>query len=261
VPDRWLTKCVVCSHRAMVAFLVHLRGAFEGVWLGVLRDHHLAAVGQAHYDSERFYSQPSYNEQGLWDLEARAVEAHFPADARVVVNAAGGGREVLALLRAGYDVDGFECHRGLADAGAQLLARAGYPHRLHRIAPSSWPSTCHRYDAAVVGWGAYMLIPTRAQRIRFLRDSHDVLHPGSPLLLSFFTMTTNVERRLRTTARVGSIVGRVVRGRHVEFGDSVQPNYVHYFRRDDIESELNEGGFELLEYWVSGYGWVVGRRL
>jgi hypothetical protein len=44
----------------------------------------------------------------------------------------------------------------------------------------------------------------------------------------------------------------------VEIGDDLAPNYVHYFTRSEIASELSEAGFALQCYSPEPYGHAVG---
>ena len=44
-----------------------------------------------------------------------------------------------------------------------------------------------------------------------------------------------------------------------QVGDSLEPNFVHRFTRDEIASELAEGGFELKSFGVTPYGHALAR--
>ncbi len=43
-----------------------------------------------------------------------------------------------------------------------------------------------------------------------------------------------------------------------ETGDWLAPNYVHFFTRDEVASELSEGGFKIIRYGTDEYGHAVG---
>jgi hypothetical protein len=47
----------------------------------------------------------------------------------------------------------------------------------------------------------------------------------------------------------------------VEVGDSLVPNYVHYFTKAQLESEMTAAGFELVSFERVPYGHAVGRPL
>src|ERR1700729_3001993 len=74
-----------------------------GFWLGVLRQRDLDQVDTAYYERQAMYRDASYNRSGLLWWEREALEAHFSASGRLLVTAAGGGREILALRLMGYE--------------------------------------------------------------------------------------------------------------------------------------------------------------
>ncbi|NJO96415.1 MAG: hypothetical protein HC764_10650 [Pleurocapsa sp. CRU_1_2] len=47
-------------------------------------------------------------------------------------------------------------------------------------------------------------------------------------------------------------------GELIEPGDTLVPDYVHYFTKDEIEREFKEAGFELIMYSNDEYGHAVG---
>jgi hypothetical protein len=91
---------------------------------------------------------------------------------------------VIALRRAGYLADGFECSRPMVEAGNAALAVRGIDARLRWVPPSSVPDVERLYDASIVGWNGYTYISPRARRISFLRGLIKHLRPGAPILLS-----------------------------------------------------------------------------
>jgi hypothetical protein len=102
-----------------------------------------------------------------------------------------------------------------------------------------------------------MLIAGRAQRVAFLRET--ARRPvGAPVLVSFFVPERR-DVRLRTAARVAIPLRRLLRREPVTSGDSLVPNLVHFFTRDEIESELADGGLDLVDFGTEEYGWAVGR--
>lgn len=66
------------------------------------------------YQSWSIYRDSAYNESGFRDWEASAIAAYFPKSGRVLVPSCGGGREVLALARRGFEVVAFECEPSLS---------------------------------------------------------------------------------------------------------------------------------------------------
>lgn len=242
-----------------------LNGAFDGFWLGVLDPAALArldddfyAAGRDAFDGTAFdYTSGEHNLRGLYDWEAEAIERHFPAGGRVVITGAGAGREVIALLRQGFDAIGFEPNATLVKAGERLLQEHGHAGRLRQCPRDGFPAEATACDAVVVGWGSYMLIPARVRRVEFLRAARTVLPDGAPLLCSFFVRPD--DRYFVVVNRVAQPFRRLRQAPPTELGDSIGPNYMHYFTREEIASELAEAGFALVDFGAEPYGHAIAR--
>lgn len=241
-------------------FLARLSALFNGFWLGVMDREALDLIDETYYDSKPNYVDEAYNTSGLRDWEAQMIEDHFPRSGRVVVTATGGGREVVALLDLGYDVVGYEPNAQLVQAAKALLERRGHRDRIHRGERDAFPTDAGPCDAIVVGWGSYMLIPGRSQRVEFLRAARGSLPADGPILLSFFTRPPE-GGSFATIARVANVMRRLRRLPPVEVGDVLGPNYTHYFTRGEIGSELEAAGFRLVSYGDEPYGHAVGRAI
>lgn len=116
-------------------------GVSDGLWLGVMNDAVLHRIDEVHYQGQTYYFRPDYNVRGLLSWERDAVDRYFADVKRVVVTAAGGGRETYTLLGEGYDVVGFECNEQMGPAGNDLLRDAGTS--TSGAGPSGW-SSCAR---------------------------------------------------------------------------------------------------------------------
>jgi hypothetical protein len=238
-----------------------------GVFLGLLDREHRARVDQNYYDGaseliegvERAYTDEEMVRSGLFDWEQRTIEEHFPPGAAVAVVGAGAGREVLALLEAGYDARGYEPHPGLARRGAELLENAGHPGRLHGSQRDTFPGG-GPLDAAVVGWGAYGLIGGRATRVDLLRGARARLSPGDPLLVSYMPRPP-ASRYLDVVHRIASPIRRLRRAEPPEIGDCLLPNFVHYFTEAEIRAELEAAGFAPAFLAAHPYGHALARAI
>jgi hypothetical protein len=214
------------------------------------------------FDGRTFtYTDEQYNLSGLHVWEAAAVDAHFPSGGRVVVTGAGGGREVIALLERGFDAVGYEPNAALVAAGAKLLDARGHPDRVRPCDRDAFPADASPCDAVLVGWGSYMLIPGRARRVAFLRGARSVLADGAPLMCSFFVRGAGDARYFAIVRRSANLVRRLRREEPVEAGDLVGHNYVHYFTRTEIVSELAEAGFRTVVYESAPYGHAVAEAM
>jgi hypothetical protein len=228
---------------------------FVGFWLGILGRASLHAVDDAVYRQRKNYREEEYNLRGLFDWEADVVKRHFSGCRRLLLLGAGGGREVIALARMGFEVVGFECNRVLVEAANRILAREGASGTasVAWLARDAAPDGAERFDGVIVGWSAYMLIFGRQRRIRLLTGLHAQVAANGPLLISFFTRPGD-SPRLRSIARVANGIRRLLRRPLVELGDDLAPNYVHRFAATEVEAELGESGFRLLEFRPEGPG-------
>ena len=118
-----------------------------------------------------------------------------PAPGRLLVGAAGSGREAAALQGLGYDVVALEpsdraarhCE-GRLEPGSTVL-RASYRELVAAVldgTPSRLSLTSNdRFDAVLLGWGSFGHVLRQEQRHRLL-EACDVLCPEGPILLSVF---------------------------------------------------------------------------
>jgi hypothetical protein len=227
------------------------RGALAGLWLGLLDDDGLRALDERYYDTEAVYRTAEWNERGLFGWERALVDEHFPRGGRLTVLAAGGGREVLALLGDGYEAVGYEPHGALAAYADELLTARGHPGRVHASSRGELPPGAAESDGVIVGWGGYSLVPGRAARVRLLAAARELMPRGGPVLLSFFEMPAH-GRQLRATHAIASALRRA-RGRAApELGDTLAPNLVHVFTPEGVADEVKAAGLELADHRLVG---------
>jgi hypothetical protein len=261
--SRVLARVYYFVRRALLVADRVASGLFTGVWLGVLGRPTLNRIDDLYYvggESKRFspidYLDDAYQRLGLWGWERDAIERYFRAPARVAVLAAGGGREVLALRKLGFDADGWECQSDFVASANHILVEDGFPPSVSEAPRDSCPAGEASYSGAIVGWGAYTMIQGRRRRVALLEALRARVTDGAPVLLSFFPRTEG-DGRFALAARAANVGRRLLRREPAEVGDYLEPNYVHYFTEEEIRSELQEGGFKLLIYEARPYGHAV----
>lgn len=185
------------------------------------------------------------------------LEKYFHGCASLLVTGAGGGREVLALRKLGFAADGFDCDPLLVEYANNLLERERFIPNIQLVPRDHCPDTGRKYDGLIVGWGSFMLIQGRKQRIAFLKRLHAQAHVASPILLSFFTRTGN-GLYLKTSKTIGNTLRRMLKREALTLGDDLIPHYVHHFNEEDVAAELTAAGFQLKYYSTNLYGHAVG---
>ena len=238
--------------------LALIQAVADGFRLGLLKPETIFRLGQRAYETQTGYQSEALNRAGLHDWELRAVQTHFSHCRRWLIAAAGGGREVLALHQRGCEADGFECHSDFVDVANRLLAAEGFPASVRLAPPDECVSSGDKYDALVIGMGAYVHIQTRAKRISFLRQMRARAPAGTPLLLSFYLRPLDA-RRFAVTARVGNLFRRVLSRPLLETGDSFTKYFVHFFTPEEIEDELASAGFELAAFDLEEFPHAVAK--
>lgn len=233
-----------------------LKGIFDGFWLGILSRDTLYSIDKCYYDSVKQYHDQGFNCSGLFAWEKNVIEIYFNNCKRILVGGAGGGREVLALCKLGYEVDSFECHPELVTFANKLLKKEGFLAEVQLVSRDECLNSNRRYNGLIVGWSAYMLIQGKERRISLLKNMRVKVSPQSPLLVSFFSRKPD-ERRFRVTAAVANVLRCILRRNYIELGDSLAPNYVHCFTEAEISEELRQGGFELIFFKPGDYGHAV----
>src|SRR5712692_3024321 len=234
------------SHRVSVRAHRLIEALHAGFWLGFLDRDQINAVVSQRYDETELYRTAAHNLYGFFPSETEIMRDHFNGCRSVVVAAAGGGREMIALAQAGIRVDGFECNPGLVEKCKEFLAQAGVSARILHALPDQVPSGLQQYDGAIVGFGALAHIVGRTKRLNFLRDLKSHLHPRAPLLLSvgrrphgsrYHIWIYQIARAIRMLRRSAD---------PIELGDDLFDCFTHRFVESELQSELKEAGFEVL---------------
>jgi len=240
---------------------------FCAFWLGIFEKETLNLLSDYHHDKSE-YSWKEWNKGGLFIWEKEAIEKYFKNCKSILVTSIGGGREVLALRYLGYDADGFDCNAKLVECANELLYKEGFNPNIKLVPKDICPALSRKYDGVIIGWGSYELIKGRKHRISFLKEIRFNMNEKSPILLSFFYVKPKHKRsisRLKRIAKMGNIIKSILKREHLEVGDSLHAekpklffNFVHYFSKQQITSELREGGFELVYFNDRPYAHTVG---
>ncbi len=250
----------VCD-RGLKLFTRGLDTIHQGFWLGVLSDTQLQQLTQGFYDRVARYGDPDFNASGLREWEQRLTAAHFAPGSRILVAAAGGGRELVGLQRAGFAADGFDCHPSYVEAGQKLLPEHGVESALVLSPPGQVPPQLGSYDGAIIGWGGYMHIRGRRARSDFLRDLIRHLPAGAPILVSVFHRE-ELSRVHATSARLANVLRRVLGREPIDPGDYIDGSFDHHFTAGQLAKEFEDAGLSMsyFERVAGGYGVAIAKH-
>lgn len=255
-PTSYLTlKAVALNAARLDSIAMRGRGAALAFWRGFftaaldtveMGDLTIALYGLAPSGAPKKGLQP-------WELDWYA--SSLPAaPCRVLVTAAGTGREVRELRRLGYSVDAFEPAPGHASriegAPDAIIAAASYEDLVRATlgdsSSAAAPFVTRRYDAVILGWGSLTHVLERESQHAVLAAC-DALCPTGPILASFWPAAV-AERRgraFRGGRRAGRVVARLRRragARTVapeppdDLGFSFNVGFTRRFSREDLEA-------------------------
>lgn len=148
----------------------------------------------AYARSRLYVAGGEYFLEGLWAWEAALLEdSRVPRSGRVLLGAAGGGRELCALLERGYEVFAFEpvaplfeCARNIADGKNAVVVQANYDDMVARAAGKSGPldNLAGHFDLCILGWGSLSHL-TELDAVLDLLRALRALAPEAPVIVSF----------------------------------------------------------------------------
>ena len=195
----------------------------------------------------------------LHPWEERWFETRLPPPpARILITAAGAGREAAPLVARGYAVDAVEpgpraveaCASRLGNAGE---ARVGTHEELNAAVLDGADNelsalASRRYDAVIIGWGSLSYVLDADERQRTVLASAR-LAPRGPVLASFVLREPGHMDPSQTRAfRLGQALGRFVGGgAPVDAGGAVPVYTVGapvtlYLQREEIEAAGRAAG-------------------
>lgn len=235
-------------------------GLITGLALGAFNREDFHYLDELNAGRTGKWASESHNMRGLLDWEAKALKAWFPASGRLLLTAAGGGREALALEPMGYQLSASECNPALVSAANRHLEKHGLTTRIEQCNRDEAPATSGKFDGVIVGWGSYTLIGTRRTRLKLLSKLAGYLDPGKPILLSYFKNEGTAGFADKVQRSVASTMRRLRRQAALERGDVMDWNYRYRFTDDEIRDELSTAGFQPAMVSDEGYPHAVGLK-
>ena len=227
-----------------------------GFWLGVMGEKSLDYSDELIYNSTQKYRDDKYNLSGLYDWEKPMIQKHFINAKNILVIAAGGGREVVALSKMGFEVDGYECNTSLVEYATGLFRKNGIKNSIKYLPRNTVPDEIKKYDGIIIGWGAYSFITGSKTRLSFLSDLYPFLHKETSLMISFLYSKKRT-RSDKIIINVSNFFRSFTNREKTEPGDRLIPDYMHYFTEEEIRSELTRCNYKVKDFNTMSDGCVI----
>jgi hypothetical protein len=253
---KFIAKLSHSSFRFIKKVYNFLNAILSGFWLGVLSEKSLEYSDELFYVTTGDYTDDKYNESGLFKWEKPMVEKYFSNAKSILLIAAGGGREVLALSKMGFEIDCYECNPKLIEFGNALLQKNKIDNKIKYLPRNSIPGDIKKYDGIIIGWGAYSLIQGNKKRLSFLAGLYSFLHKEAPLMISFL-WTKNRSRHEKIVKNVSNFFRIFSNKDKTELGDTFVPDFIHYFTEEEIKGELIQSKYRIIDYSATDYGCVI----
>jgi len=217
--------------------------------------------------------------EGLAPFEAALVRRAFGPGDRVLDVGCGGGREAVALVRAGLRVVAVDLSPSMARAAADHAQAQGSALAAAAADAAALPFRDGRFDGVAMFGQVIAHVPTRAGRVAALRSAWRALRPGGALALTthnrrchpkFQVYFACVNRWRRLARRAGLAVSlgdfdRLTRRDQVSGGAAGRRLFIHMYDQPEAEADLTEAGFTAIEAraraeWESGREDPAARR-
>lgn len=228
----------------------------SGFWLGIMSEKSLDLYDELHYNNSEKYADDNYNLSGLFEWEKERIEKYFSNAKDILLLAAGGGRETVALIRMGYNVDSYECNKVLIEYGNVFLQKYNKDYKIKYLQKDSVPDVIMKYDGIIIGWGAYSHIRGCRNRIAFLEKLQPLLNKEAPLMISFL-INEKKGRQEKITKKVSDFFRFLRNKDKIEPGDRLLASFVHYFTKQEISKELTQSNYKVLDYYDIDYGCAI----
>jgi 2-polyprenyl-3-methyl-5-hydroxy-6-metoxy-1,4-benzoquinol methylase len=226
----------------------HLGNAFLYFATGLLRAENLDAAARGEWIDYSISNEDV--DAGLSRDERQFYTRHLRPGDRVLIVGCGAGRDLLALHRLGYHVDGLDHSDTVIDLARKHLARHGLTASVRAGAIQS-AALDGQYDVVIFSDGCYSLIRSASARTSALTRIGKHLAPRGRVLISYHGVTQQSAAglwMLRTTARAAGADWSPENGdvfwRHRP-GSVLR--YRHHFTQEALAGEIDAAGFCIVE--------------
>lgn len=226
-----------------------------------LDDLHRSIQYQWDVAGQRGWDPSTYS--GLMHWEKDFYPRFLKPGDRVLAAGCGTGREMIALLEQGFDVEGVDVAPGCVQLAKRALAQRGLAAEVHACAVDDLPPL-KPFDVVILLTQLYSLMPQTTARLRTLRRVAKLLNPGGRVLLSYIERAGRPPHPglVRISRLVGALTGADWRP---EYGDvlitsrsgRVFDYFEHRFLPEEIEAEARAAGLRVLAHELTEVPWLV----
>lgn len=217
-------------------------------------------TNQRLYTAEKeYFPSTDFFNQGLFDWEnALLNHATFPKQGRLLLLAAGAGREAQALCKSGYDLLCFEPNTSFYNAAKIHFAaqpqvewcRASFVDLVERLDSVDIPAELSKpFDAIWIGWGAFSYLHDHVVQRQLLTMLHKQ-YPKAPVVLSFLMqppsdgLGTNIRRRLPAAIGPSKVFFR-------------RSGFTYLYTKDQVATLAQQSGYEPVLFQTNPYPHVL----
>ena len=160
---RWVDALLAVDAALMTSATVASAVLRDIACVGLTADQRTALTIRSYEERDQYYQGSDFFRYGLFGWEREAMRhTLFPAEGRILLGAAGGRRELVAIEAAGYQVTAFDpganFHASLEKLSTTAIVLRGSYEDLvdavERCTGPLLPLLDHRYDAVIFGWGS-----------------------------------------------------------------------------------------------------------
>jgi hypothetical protein len=203
-------------------------------------------------------------EAGLFDWEKVIFEQlRLPPRARVLLGAAGGGRELAALLALGHEVVAFEPNEALLDGARAIAAPAGagvLQASLEDLVSAAVDGTGPLgtvkgpFDMVLLGWVSLSHL-THPDEHRALLRAIRKLFPGAPVVASFLVRAGSSDGSAPAKSSTARALFR--RGYSPALAYLPRAGVVYRFSREELAALASETGYALRHLDTTRDGYAI----
>ena len=208
-------------------------------------------------------------ERGLFPAEEYALRSRpLAPGSRILLGAAGTGRELVELVERGFDVIAFDPCSSFAQAARSISPKVTFVDAAYadvvravdeRTGPLAFLQDGPPIDAIMFGWGSLSHVLPHKERVRLL-SAFRRMAPNAPIFASFLFRpeTTNFTRG-RARNALKNLFTALGAPNTSEKGDHFSP-YIGFFSalgREEIDQLAAESGYEILHFDAGADAYAV----